>query len=303
MSDPAAPSSVRRPVDERALAHIVDRQSRLPEPPWLHREVARRMAERLQLIRQRPKTLIEWSAWLGGSREALQAAAADMARIVVEPTPALRARSQALQKRSWWPLARARAGVLDPAQLPSAAGDLLWANMVLQGVADPPALLAQWHRALAVDGYLMFSTLGPGTLEHLRALYAEAGWGPAMAPLVDMHDIGDMLVQAGFADPVMDQETLTLTWPDADALLAELHALGGNADLRRHAGLRTPRWKARLTQRLQALADAEGRIALRFEIVYGHAFRVAARPRVAAQTEVSLDTMREMVRTRRGGGA
>jgi malonyl-CoA O-methyltransferase len=119
-----------------------------------------------------------------------------------------------------------------------------------------------------------------------------------MAPLVDMHDLGDMLVQAGFADPVMDQEVLTLTWPDADTLLAELRALGGNADPRRHAGLRTPRWKARLKQRLQDRADAQGRIAMTFEIVYGHAFRVAARPRLAAQTEVSLDTMREMVRRR-----
>lgn len=298
MSDPAAPSSVRRPVDERALAHIVDRMARAPEPPWLHREAARRMAERLQLIRQRPKTLIEWSAWLGGSREALQAAAADMARIAIEPTPALRARSQALSKRGWWPLSRDKATLLEPVQLQPAAGDLLWANMVLQGVADPPALFAHWHRALAVDGYLMFSTLGPGTLEGLRTLYAEAGWGSPMAALVDMHDIGDMLVQAGFADPVMDQEMLTLTWPDADALLAELHVLGGNADPRRHAGLRTPRWKARLKQRLQARADAQGRIAMTFEVVYGHAFRVAARPRLAAQTEVSLDTMREMVRRR-----
>ena len=59
-----------------------------------------------------------------------------------------------------------------------------------------------------------------------------------------MHDLGDMLVQAGFADPVMDQEMLTLTWPDAEALLAELRALGGNADPARCAGLRTPRWRA-----------------------------------------------------------
>jgi malonyl-CoA O-methyltransferase len=225
--------------------------------------------------------------------------AAEMPRTVVEPMPALLARSQAAHKRGWWPLSRPKVTVLEPAQLPPAAGKLLWANMVLHGVADPPALMAQWQRALAVDGYLMFSTLGPGTLEDLRALYAEAGWGAPMAPLVDMHDIGDMLVQAGFADPVMDQETLTLSWPDAGALLAELRALGGNADPRRHAGLRTPRWRARLHERLQARADAQGRIALRFEVVYGHAFRVAARPRVAAQTEVSLDTMREMVRNRR----
>ena len=302
MPDPAALPSVRRPVDERALAHIVDRLSRLPEPPWLHREVARRMAERLQLFRQRPASMVEWAGWLGGSHGAL-ALAAEMPRTVVEPMPALLARSQAAHKRGWWPLSRSKVTVLEPAQLPPAAGALLWANMVLHGVADPPALMAQWQRALAVDGYLMFSTLGPGTLEDLSSLYREAGWGAPMAPLVDMHDLGDMLVQAGFADPVMDQETLTLTWPDADALLAELRTLGGNAARTRDAGLRTPRWLAALKQRLKARADAHGRIALRFEVVYGHAVRVAARPKVAPQTEVSLDTMREMVRARRGPAA
>jgi malonyl-CoA O-methyltransferase len=296
MPDPAAPSSAGRPVDARALAHITRRLAHLPEPPWLHREVARRMAERLQLIKQPPKTVIDWSAWLGGSADALQAALPGATRVLVEPESVLLARSQAQHKPGWWPLSRKRAAVFEPAQLPAAAGDLLWANMVLHGVADPPALLASWHRALAVDGYLMFSTLGPGTLEDLRTLYAEAGWGSPMAPLVDMHDLGDMLVQAGFADPVMDQETVTLTWADADALLAELRTLGGNADPARHAGLRTPRWHARLEQRLQARADAQGRIALRFELVYGHAFRVAAKPRVAAQTEVSLDAMHEMLR-------
>lgn len=283
-------------MDARALAHITHRLARLPEPPWLHREVARRMAERVQLIKQPPRTVVDWSAWLGGSADALQAALPGASRVLVEPEPALLARSQAQHKAGWWPLSRKRAAVFEPAQLPAAAGDLLWANMVLHGVADPPALLAQWHRALAVDGYLMFSTLGPGTLEDLRTLYAEAGWGSPMAPLVDMHDLGDMLVQAGFADPVMDQETVTLTWADAGALLAELRTLGGNADPARRAGLRTPRWQALLQQRLQGRADAQGRIALRFELVYGHAFRVAAKPRVAAQTAVSLDAMHEMLR-------
>jgi malonyl-CoA O-methyltransferase len=179
----------------------------------------------------------------------------------------------------------------------------VWANMLLQAAADPPALMAHWHRALAVDGFLMFSTLGPGSLPELRSLYQAQGWGEPMAPLIDMHDLGDMLIQAGFADPVMDQETLTLTWPSAEAALAELRGLGGNAHPDRHAGLRTPRWRSRLFDALQGQADAEGRVALRFELVYGHAFRPAPKPLVQARTEVSLDAMREMVRSGRQGGA
>jgi malonyl-CoA O-methyltransferase len=113
-----------------------------------------------------------------------------------------------------------------------------------------------------------------------------------------MHDLGDMLVTAGFADPVMDQETVTLTWPDADAALAELRTLGGNVSPQRFAGLRTPRWRQRLGQTLvERAGTGDGRIALEFEIVYGHAFRPAPRPRLAAQTEVSVDEMRQMVRS------
>ncbi|MEO7246316.1 MAG: biotin synthase, partial [Rubrivivax sp.] len=140
---------------------------------------------------------------------------------------------------------------------------------------------------------------GPGTLEALQAIHADAGWGPPQAPFVDMHDVGDMLVEAGFADPVMDQETLTLTWADGDAALAELRALGGNADPGRTRGLRTPRWRSALAARLPRARDQ--RVALDFEVVYGHAVRVAPRPRIEAQTTVRLQDMRSILRSRRAG--
>jgi len=273
-----------------------------PEAPWLHAEVARRMAERLPVIKLRPQSVIEWWGALGASGQALDAAYPEARRWIVEPDAQWQSHSRAQRARPWWSPKRwtgAAPEVVTPAELPAHAGQLLWANMMLQGAADPPGLMAQWHQALGVDGFLMFSTLGPGTLPELRELYAEFGWGSPMAPLVDMHDLGDMLVHAGFADPVMDQETLTLTWTSPDALLAELRGLGGNADPRRVPGLRTLRWKQRLADALTARADAQGRIAMRFEIVYGHAFRPAPRPRVQSQTSVSLDSMREMVRSGR----
>src|SRR5215207_921429 len=166
--------------------------------------------------------------------------------------------------------------------------------MVLHGVVDPPAAFARWHRLLSVGGVAAFSCLGPGTLRELRELYAAHGW-PAPTPgFVDMHDLGDMLVGAGFADPVLDQETLVLTWADADAALAELRQLGGNAAPDRFAGLRTPRWRRRLRDALAERAGVDGRIALGFEVAYGHGFKPA--PRVGAgEVSVSLDDMRAMV--------
>ena len=102
----------------------------------------------------------------------------------------------------------------------------------------------------------MFSTFGPDTLAELRALYRELGWAAPAQAFVDMHDLGDMLVHAGFADPVMDQEHLTLHWPGPRELLAELRSLGGNLNPARHRGLRTPRWRSRLEAALRERADA-----------------------------------------------
>jgi malonyl-CoA O-methyltransferase len=147
----------------------------------------------------------------------------------------------------------------------------------------------------------MFSSFGPDTLRELRELYARLGWPAPTPPFVDMHDLGDMLVHAGFADPVMDQETLTLDWASPQALLHELRALGGNIAPDRMPGLRTPRWRARLERELQALAGRDGRPALRFEIAYGHAFKALPRARPGVPTTVSLDEMRSLVRSRRQG--
>jgi len=97
----------------------------------------------------------------------------------------------------------------------------------------------------------------------------------------------------------MDQETVTLTWPSGEALLAELRQLGGNVDPGRFAGLRTPRWRRRLAEVLEADAGPDGRPRLAFEVVYGHAFRAAPRPRVAAETAVAVEDLRTMARASR----
>ena len=178
--------------------------------------------------------------------------------------------------------------------------DLVWSNAYLHRVIDPQATLAAWHRALVQDGFLMFSTFGPGNLPELSAIYAEQGWGPAFAPLVDMHDLGDMLVQAGFADPVMDQEMLTLTWADADAALTELRGLGGNGHAQRFAGCRGRAWREQLRSALQqrAAQRSDGRVALSFELVWGHAFKPAPRFKVAPETRVGVEELRAQARIR-----
>jgi malonyl-CoA O-methyltransferase len=292
-----------RPIDAAALAHMQRRMARAAVAPWLHGEVARRMAERLPVIRQQPEVVIDWWARGGASQEVLARVYPKARLLRVES--ALAAALGAGTAAPWWSARRWRAvpAAIDDGQVPARAGQLLWANMMLHAVADPEALMQRWRAALAIDGFLMFSTLGPDTLAGLRALYRDAGWGAAYAPFTDMHDLGDMLVAAGFADPVMDQERVTLTWSSAEQLLAELRTLGGNADPARLAGLRTPRWRARLLAALRERAAADGRIGLEFELVYGHAFNPPPRAALAGETRVALEDMRAMMRSgRRSGG-
>jgi malonyl-CoA O-methyltransferase len=115
-----------------------------------------------------------------------------------------------------------------------------------------------------------------------------------------MHDWGDMLVHAGFAEPVMDMERITLTWETPDRLLAELRELGANLHPARFPGLRGRGWRARLERELDAaLRTADGRLALTFEIVYGHALKPAPRLRVSDQSAISLQDMRALLQAER----
>jgi malonyl-CoA O-methyltransferase len=295
-----AESSAPRPVDDAALSRVRRRWAQADEAPWLHGEVARRMAERLVIFKRAPEVVIDWWSHSGASREPL-AAAYPRARIVrVEQAPSRRA---APPSSGWLARLRRAPAAVDASALQPDAAQLLWANMALHALDDPQQALAQWQRALTTDGFVMFSTLGPDTLKTLREIYRDAGWGPPHAPFVDMHDLGDMLVHAGFADPVMDQELLRLTWATPAALLAELHALGSNADPARHAGLRTPRWRARLEAALAARAASDGRIALEFEIVYGHAFKPPPRVRAAGETRVEVGELQRMARAGRSDGS
>ena len=301
MPDPM-PGDARR-LDATAVQASLRRMARSPQAPWLHGEVARRMAERLEIVLLKPACVVEWWGALGAGAALLDKACPKARRVVVEPSQSWLERSRTATHRPWWSPVRWRAGAVEvvaEAQVLPCGAQLVWANMMLHAVVDPPALFERWQQLLDVDGFVMFSCLGPGTLRELRRLYERLGW-PAPTPgFIDMHDLGDMLVQAGFADPVMDQETLTLHWDSPAALLAELRSLGGNTAPDRCAGLRTPRWKKNLERELAALAGPDGRIAMTFEVAYGHAFKAAPRRRAGEPTIVPLADMRAMVRSSHG---
>ena len=181
-------------------------------------------------------------------------------------------------------------------RMPDGLVNMVWANMSLHTEPDPAETVRQWHGMLKVDGYLMFSCLGPDTATELRHIYNEMGWPPAAHPLTDMHDWGDLLVRSGFAEPVMDMERIVLTFATPERALQELRSLGRNLHPARHAGLRGKSWHKRLlTLMRERLANAQGQIELSFEIIYGHAFKPAPRVQLSAQSSISIDEMRTML--------
>lgn len=275
-----------------------------PVSPWLHEEVGRRMQERLQWICRTPQSWCDWQPVRGGMQTHTQVAQhyPQANCFVMESHAASRQKAQAVWSSPWWNIARWRGkktivGAVQ--ELPAAGIDMLWANMQLHHQANPMQMLRQWHDALAVDGFVMFSCLGPDTLKELRALYADMGWPAASHDLTDMHDWGDMLMQAGFAEPVMDMETIVLTFANAPRLLQELRELGRNLHPQRFPGLRGRAWKQQLcqgiAQNLAANGDTES-LTLTFEIVYGHAIKPRLRVPVSGENSISLTQMREMLR-------
>jgi malonyl-CoA O-methyltransferase len=299
------PVSSQRPPTIDALAAA--RWSRLAPSagsPWLHEEIGRRMEDRLQWIKFRPRRWADWAPLRGGvqAHELVARRYRDATAHVIEPEPSLIGPTARTLAAPWWTTRRWQTAQPVFEAPPEDGVDLLWANMALHMAADPEALIRRWHRWVATDGFLMFSCFGPDTLRELRALHGRLGWPPASHEFTDMHDWGDMLVGAGFTEPVMDMERIVLTWPTPRAALAELRSLGRNLHPARFPALRGRGWRDTLYAALPELAPAEdgaGRIALTFEIIYGHAFKPAARIALAAESAVSLREMRSMLRRHR----
>ncbi len=281
-------------LDPRAVRlQFARRVRRIADGDFLLREIERRMLERLELVRLEPERVLDVGTGLGQGAARLQQRyprACVLGVDVAEPmavqaarlhgASALRSLGTRLQR--WFggaPSAGASPlfAACDAQRLPLAPSsvDLLWSNLAWHWFADPRAVLDEWQRVARAGGLLMFSAFGVDTLRELAAL------GVRLPPMHDLHDVGDALVGAGFAEPVMDAERLTVSWDDAAKLMRELRGLGGDALRGRRPGLRGRGAMARWLAAIEALAGPDGRISITFEIVYGHAW-CPARKRLPA---------------------
>ncbi|CAM4120547.1 methyltransferase domain-containing protein [Kerstersia similis] len=291
----------RLPLDPRHVMLQFSRRGDLAGGRFLYDEIAARMEERLRYIRITPGALMDAGCGAGHALPLLQArypqasyAGVDHSAPVLELA---RLRHAPGSFRTWLDTLRRRDTAprfiqadMAATGLPAESLELVWSNLALHWHPQPDAVLAEWRRVLKVGGLAMFSWLGPGTFIELRQALASAGLETVTPAFVDMHDFGDQLVENGFADPVMDQETLTLTYETPERLLEDVHALGGNPAVGRRAALPGRRWLQRLKDALNERRSADGRIALSVEVSYGHAWRAAAR-QVGGETRLSVSAI------------
>jgi malonyl-CoA O-methyltransferase len=219
------------------------------------------MLERLDYIRLAPRAVLD--AGSGPPRPALLRRYPKATHVALDlALPMLR--RPGFLSRMFRAAAQPVCADMERLPLADASIDLVWSNMALHWLDEPLGAFAEFRRVLAPDGLLMFSTLGPDSLKELRI----AAGADRVHGFIDMHDVGDMLLAAGFSAPVMDMELLNLAYPDAETLLADLRASGQtNARADRPRGLSGRRFASDLRGALGERPQAT------FEVVYGHAWK------------------------------
>lgn len=248
----------------------------------LQREVGERLLERLDLTSVVPYRVLDVGCGTGRPTRHLSQRYPGAQLLGVDLAPNM---LKVAGRRPWYAPWQKRAAFVcaDAAALPFAetSFDILYASLVLQWCNDLDATLLEWRRLLKPHGLLLFSTLGPDTLKELRSAWSEVDGYSHVNRFLDMHDIGDALIRAGFVEPVMDVEQMTLTYADVRDLMRDLKRIGAhNVTAGRGRGL-TGR------KRLDALGVAyerwrrDARLPATYEVVYGTAWAPKFMPTAA----------------------
>ncbi len=262
--------------DKRSARRAFDRAAaRYDDNAAIQQEVGRRLLDHLEGINILPRRIVDLGCGTGAHLHALgrRYPGANVTGVDLSAAMLARARDRA----PWWRRIAGGGPTLvraDAERLPLAAAssDFMFSNLALHW-CDPQNFFAEASRTLATGGLLLFSTFGPDTLRELRAAFRAVDEAPHVHSFIDMHDLGDALVHAGFGDPVMEMENITVEYRDVAAMARELRDTGGaNAWPGRRHGLTTPaRWK-RMSEGYERFRR-DGALPATCEIVYGHAWK------------------------------
>ncbi len=262
------PAVVRRAFDKAAGTY--------DDAAILQGRVRDELLERLAVVRFEPARILDLGTGSGLGAAALKARYRKAAVTAVDFAPRMLERAA---RRSRW---RRRFDTVhaDALALPFDDGhfDLVFSNLMLPWCADPDAVIREARRVLAPNGLLTFSTLGPDTLAELRESWTGVDAATHVLRFIDMHDVGDALVRAGLAEPVMDVDRYTLTFDTFEALARDLkHTGAANATVGRPRGL-TGRGRLASVASNYERHRTDGRLPATCEVIYGHAWAPAHPP-------------------------
>ena len=261
----------------------------------LQAQVRDELLRRLEVLRMEPEVVVDLGAGTGQAAIALKRRYPG-GRVVAMDI----AHGMLLQARKRQTLLRRFDRIVaDAATLPlrDASVDMLFSSLMLQWCNDPDRVLRECGRVLRPGGVLHFTTLGPDTLIELRKSWQAADPGHAhVNRFIDMHDLGDALLRAGFAEPVLDVERYTLTYDDARGLMRDLKAIGAhNATAGRARGLTGKSTLARMLAAYEGFRR-DGRLPATYEVVFAQAWcptgPVRTKGQPQAETVVPISQIR-----------
>ena len=267
-------------LDKKQLRTAFERAaSSYDQAAVLQREISNRMLSRLEYIKYRPEVILDAGSGTGYGSQQLAKRYPSSQLIAIDIAYAMLL--QARPNSAWWqrilPLQQQHSHYVcaDIEQFPikNDSVGLIWSNLALQWCNDLNRTFAEMHRILRTDGLLMFSTFGPDTLKELRQSFAKTDSYRHVNRFVDMHDIGDLLVNNRFSTPVMDMEYITLTYDEVIGVMRDLKAIGAHNVIRgRQQGLMgKKRWQHAIDA--YETLRREGKLPATFEVVYGHAWK------------------------------
>ena len=261
-------------ISKRKIRRAFDRAAEsYDQAAVLQNEVCGRLLEKLDYIKLAPQVILDAGVGTGGAVGPLLKRYRGSRLVALDLSERMLAK--ALQRGS---LLRKPALVCaDIENLPFANGvfDLIFSSLTLQWCNDLQATMEGLLRVLKPGGLLLFSTFGPDTLKELRACWQQVDSAVHVNDFVDMHDVGDIMLQTGFADPVMEAETITVNYASVDRLMLDLRAIGANTPAPGHrTGLTAPAALANLRRAYERFR-VDQQLPATYEVVYGHAWKAA----------------------------
>jgi malonyl-CoA O-methyltransferase len=283
-------TSLSNILDTGAIAHNFSAAAATYDAhACFQQEAAVRLVERLDWFKLAPVNILDLGSGTGLLTELLKKRYPKANIIGVDIALSMNTVARKKHEAKFWERQKYHFICGDAHKLPLKPNsfDLVISNCTLQW-CDPLQTFQAIKKVLKPNGLCLFTTLGIDTLKELRASFEGVDNYPHVHPFIDMHLIGDMLVQSGFIDPVMDMEQLTVTYPSLKALCWDLKKTGAtNLHQTRASGLMSrQKWQQLITEYAQFLTP-DKQYPATFEIIYGHAFHPA---RIATQVQTQCTT-------------